>query len=401
MLLLLGLLVFSLSHVSAAVRSHNTAILLYVMIVFVTLLLMKFSSFLEPLDIHGLTFIVPAAMGTVLIKLLLNERVAIMSSIVFALSGSLIFNDLLTTGTVNFTYGIYILFSCLAGVILLKNDDIRPKLLQTGFWISIVNMFVIVTLLLLGSGQTGWLNISAELGFAFLSGFISVILVLGLLPVFEAMFGILSTTRLIELSNPNHPLLRKILTETPGTYHHSVMVANLAESACEAIGCHGLLARVAAYYHDLGKTKRPKFFIENQMGEENPHDYISPYASRDIIIDHPYAGADMLREKHMPKEIIDIAQQHHGTTLLQYFYHEAKEEDGDQVTEADFRYPGPKAQTKVTAVVEMADSVEAAVKSMKEPTQEKIEQLVRKIIGARVNDGQFDDCHLTLKEIEW
>ena len=205
--------------------------------------------------------------------------------------------------------------------------------------------------------------------------------------------------RLIELSNPNHPLLKKILTEAPGTYHHSIMVANLAESACEAIGANGLLARVGCYYHDIGKTIRPKFFIENQMNIENPHDRLPPEASKNIIMSHVTDGAELLRKHRLPKEIVDIAEQHHGTTLLKYFYYKVKQ-SGEDVTEDEYRYPGPKAQTKESAIVGIADSVEAAVRSLSQPTPEQIEELVRKIISDRLQDNQFNECDLTFKELE-
>ena len=158
------------------------------------------------------------------------------------------------------------------------------------------------------------------------SALLSGALTMGLLPFFESAFGLLSTLRLIELSNPNHPLLKKLLMETPGTYHHSVMVANLAEAACEAIGADGLLARVGCYYHDVGKTRRPAFFIENQMSGVNPHDSMPPKTSAEIIIAHTTDGADMLKRYKMPQEIIDIALQHHGTSLLKFFLFKAKEE---------------------------------------------------------------------------
>src|SRR5699024_8820252 len=145
--------------------------------------------------------------------------------------------------------------------------------------------------------------------------------------------------------NPNHPLLRKLLTEAPGTYHHSIMVANLSETACESIGANGLLARVGAYYHDMGKTVQPHYFIENQISITNPHDSLDPKQSAEIIINHPYDGAEMLMEYKLPKEIIDIAKQHHGTTLLKYFYFKEKETN-EEVSEEDYRYPGPKPQSK-------------------------------------------------------
>lgn len=219
------------------------------------------------------------------------------------------------------------------------------------------------------------------------------------MPFFEAGFGILSTLKLIELSNPNHPLLKKILMEAPGTYHHSVMVANLAESACEAVGANGLLARVGCYYHDIGKTRRPQFFIENQMNIENPHNHLSPESSRDIIIAHAKDGAEMLKKHKLPKEIVDIAEQHHGTTLLKYFYYKAKEEN-EGINEADFRYPGPKPQTKEAAIISIADSVEAAVRSMSRPTLEQIKEVIQSIVQDRLQDDQLNECDITLKELE-
>src|SRR5699024_908515 len=209
----------------------------------------------------------------------------------------------------------------------------------------------------------------------------------------------LSDYKLLSLAKPNHPLLRKILTEAPGTYHHSVMVANLSETACEAIGANGLLARVGAYYHDVGKSIAPHYFIENQMAIKNPHDVLDPYQSADIIISHPYDGARILKDHKMPKEIVDIAMQHHGTTLLKYFYHKEREKNKLTKEEA-FRYPGPKPQTKEAALICICDSVEAAVRSLTEPTEDKIEEIVASIVNDRLMDGQLNECPLTLKELD-
>jgi putative nucleotidyltransferase with HDIG domain len=177
------------------------------------------------------------------------------------------------------------------------------------------------------------------------------------------------------------------------------MVANLSESACEAIGANGLLARVGAYYHDVGKTKRPQYFIENQMNIENPHNKLSAQLSKNVILAHVTDGVELLKKNKMPKEFIDIAEQHHGTTLLKYFYHQAKESN-DMIYEEEFRYPGPKPQTKEIAIISIADSVEAAVRSMSNPTPDKIEKLVRSIISGRLQDKQLNECDLTLKEID-
>jgi len=271
--------------------------------------------------------------------------------------------------------------------------------------VSLFSALSIVAMLLLGN-ETGVREVLYALSFAAASGIVTAILVIGLLPFFEVAFGILSPLRLVELSNPNHPLLRKLLTETPGTYHHSVMVGNLAEAAAEAIGANGLLCRVGSFYHDIGKTKRPSYFIENQGSMENPHDSIDPMLSAAIIVAHAKDGAEMLREHKMPRQICDIAEQHHGTTLLKYFYHKQlklKEAhpDGDaEVREEDFRYPGPKAQTKEAAIVGIADCVEAAVRSLRNPTIEQIDSMVDKIIKDRLEDNQFNECDLTMKELD-
>ncbi|OEH93701.1 HD family phosphohydrolase [Bacillus solimangrovi] len=377
-------------------HSFNKYLFLYFLIYAIIIGLMKILSLFQHFSVIG--FAVPVAMATMLVKMLINERLAILTSMTLAICGSLIFNEE-TVEPFNYIIGVYIFLSGMSGVVFLRRHNRRSKILQAGFYISAANMIVISSLFMIKNGQYTSMEVGSYLTMAVLSGFLSAVLTLGLMPFFEAGFGMLSTMKLIELSNPNHPLLRKILTEAPGTYHHSIMVANLSESACEAIGADGFLARVGAFYHDIGKTKRPRFFIENQMNMENPHDNIAPQLSKTIITAHPYDGSSMLKEHRLPQEIIDIAEQHHGTTLLKYFYHKAKENSVD-VSEDDFRYPGPKAQTKESAIVGIADSVEAAVRSMSNPTPKKIENLVKNIISDRLQDGQFDECDLTLKEID-
>ncbi|WP_078577105.1 HD family phosphohydrolase [Salipaludibacillus agaradhaerens] len=397
--LLIAMLAYYLNDAKTSLQTNNTHLLMYSTIYMLTLILLKLVSLTHVIDLNGITFLAPVAMGTMLLTTLLQSRVAIFTSMIFAIIASIMFNSE-SSGIVNYTHGIYIFFSGLAGVFFLSKSQRMMRMLQTGIFVSFINILVVIAILLLKNAQYGWFDIGTNVGFAFLSGFISVVLAIGLLPFVEAGFGVLSPTRLIELSNPNHPLLRKILLEAPGTYHHSVVVANLAEAACESVGANGLLARVGSYYHDIGKTRRPHFFIENQMKIKNPHDNISPHLSKTIIIAHPYDGADMLKSHKLPKEIVDIAEQHHGTSLLKYFYHKAKQnDDKDEIEEEEFRYPGPKAQSKEAALVGFADCVEAAVRSMQHPTTEKIENLVRKILLDRLTDGQFDDCDLTLKEL--
>ncbi len=398
-LLIVSMLAYYVNEAKTSVQNNNSHLLMFMLIFIVTVAIMKITSLLEGLEIQGIGFVVPVSIGAMLITLLIHTRLALFTGIMFAVIGSIMFNNE-TVGTFHFTYGFYMLFSSFAGAYFLDKSNRISRILQAGLFVSSINIVAILSLLFMKTVQSGWFEIGMHIGFAFLSGFIAAVLTIGLLPFFEAGFGILSTSRLIELSSPNQPLLRKILVEAPGTYHHSVVVGNLAEAACESIGENGLLARVGSYYHDLGKTKRPHFFIENQMRMENPHDKISPQLSRTIIIAHPYDGADLLREYKMPKEIIDIAEQHHGTTLLKYFYHKANQDSEQPVPESQFRYPGPKAQTKVSAIVGIADSVEAAVRTIQKPTPDKIEALVRKIIQDKLEDGQFDESDLTLKELD-
>ncbi len=377
---------------------RHSHILIFSLVFILALSIMKTLSLLSAVESYDLSFFVPAAMGTMILKILLDGRYAIAFTIIMSIFGAIIFNENMTTNF-NLSAGLYILLSGIAALLLLSTRDLQSKLFKMGILLSFVHIIIIFALVFTMDMQLDRIDYFVYIFAAFTAGLASSILTIGFLPFFEAGFGILSTMKLIELSNPNHPLLRKILTEAPGTYHHSVMVANLAETASEAIGANGLLARVGCYYHDLGKTKRPQFFIENQMNIENPHDKLKPATSRDIIIAHVTDGVKILRKHKMPKEIIDIAEQHHGTTLLKFFYFKAKEL-GEDVKEEDYRYPGPKAQTKESAIIGVADSVEAAVRSMSHPTKEKIEVLVKNIIRDRINDNQFSECDITFKELE-
>ncbi|WP_240338423.1 HD family phosphohydrolase [Peribacillus alkalitolerans] len=378
-------------------NNKTTQLLIFSLVFMLAIIIMKTLSLFTKNDLIESGYFFPAAMGAMLVKILLNDRFATAFTIVMSLFATLIFN-VGTTSQLNYVIGIYVLLSGLAGILLLSTRNFRSKILQAGLLLSLVNLTIIFSILFIMDVQFSNMEYAFYTLAAFVSGLVSSVLTIGLLPFFEAGFGIISTIKLIELSNPNHPLLRKILTEAPGTYHHSVMVANLAEAACEAIGANGLLARVGCYYHDIGKTKRPQFFIENQMNIENPHDRLAPATSKDIIVAHAVDGGKMLRRYKMPQEIIDIAEQHHGTTLLKFFYHKAVN-DGENVSEIEYRYPGPKAQTKETAIVGIADSVEAAVRSLKQPTPDTIKKLVKSIIQDRLKDEQFDECDITMKEL--
>ncbi|MFD1363020.1 HD family phosphohydrolase [Lentibacillus salinarum] len=358
--------------------------------------LMKIVS-LYTTSVNQLFFAVPLATGVLLVKLLLNERLAIVLSMLYAIIGSIIFNSQIP-GSLNVEAGIYFFFSQMAAIMFLTNVKDRLAILKSGFGMTIVNVLTVLLFLFLSIEKYSPTDIFLQSGYGVMAAFLSAVLTVGLLPLFETGLGILSDYKLLSLAKPNQPLLRKILTEAPGTYHHSVMVANLSETACEAIGANGLLARVGAYYHDIGKTVMPHYFIENQMAINNPHDVIEPQQSADIIISHPYDGGRILKEHKLPKPVVDIAMQHHGTTLLKYFYYKERERN-KHAREAEFRYPGPKPQSKEAAVICICDAVEAAVRSLKDPTEEKIDDIVASIVNDRLMDGQLNACPLTLKEL--
>jgi putative nucleotidyltransferase with HDIG domain len=227
-------------------------------------------------------------------------------------------------------------------------------------------------------------------------------IVSGLIPVNESVFNILTDVKLLELSNADLPLLRRMALMTPGSHQHSYMVASLAEEAAKAIGANALLVRIGCYYHDIGKTAAPNMFIENQSGGPNPHDQIDPKKSARIISNHVKRGIEMAKEEHLPQKIVDLIPQHHGTRLLHYFYNKAKEKaamTGDEVHEADFRYPGPKPQSKEAAILMLADSSEAAIRSLADHSEPVMRGMIKKVFDDIIADGQLDESNLTMREI--
>jgi putative nucleotidyltransferase with HDIG domain len=227
-------------------------------------------------------------------------------------------------------------------------------------------------------------------------------LITGLLPFVEKRFGVLTDISLLEIGDVSHPLLQELVRRAPGTYNHSINVASLAEHAAEAIGANGLLVRVGAYFHDIGKMFKPGYFVENQQDQENRHDNLVPAMSTLIIIAHVKDGADLARQHHLPEPIIDFIEQHHGTTLVEYFYQRASqrsEANGEEVAESSYRYPGPKPQTKEAGVLMLADASEGACRVLVEPTPARIRDLVHEIVLKKLHDGQFDECGLNLREL--
>lgn len=363
---------------------------------FIVISMMKvFSLFIDQLNY--LYFVAPIAVGVLLIKVLAYERLSIIFAVIYSILGAIIFNGELP-GVLNIEAGIYFLIFQFAAIFSLNILQDRMTLFKSTVVMALCNLVTIMIFMFLSYIPYSMTLLLVYVVMALTAAILSTVLTIGLLPFFETTLGILSDNRLLALANPNQKLLKKLLNEAPGTYHHSIMVANLSETACEAIGANGLLARVGAYYHDIGKTVKPNFFIENQVAIQNPHDFLPPEDSAKIIIDHVNDGVKMLEEADLPKEIIDIAKQHHGTSLVEYFYYQAKQKD-DTVEEKDFRYPGPVPLTKEAAVISICDSVEAAVRSLKEPSPEKIDEIVHAIIQKRLIDGQFNESPITVKEI--
>ncbi|MCX5713052.1 MAG: HDIG domain-containing protein [Candidatus Omnitrophica bacterium] len=237
---------------------------------------------------------------------------------------------------------------------------------------------------------------------AFLNGVACGVIVIGILPVFEYLFRTVTNISLLELADFNHPLLQRLIMEAPGTYHHSLVVGNLAEAACRPIGANALLARIGAYYHDIGKLDKSGYFIENQDVPLNKHDALSPSMSKIVIMNHVKEGVELANKYHLNPKLIEFIAQHHGNSLVYYFYRRALEnlEEEQDVQEEGFRYPGPKPSSKETAVVLLADSVEAATRSLKEPSPSKVEEVVHKVINNKFIDGQLDECDLTLRDLE-
>ncbi|MGB8656342.1 MAG: HDIG domain-containing metalloprotein [Candidatus Zixiibacteriota bacterium] len=231
------------------------------------------------------------------------------------------------------------------------------------------------------------------------NGLISSILTIGLLPIFESVFDLSTDITLLELSDLNHPLLKRLSLEAPGTYHHSIIVGNLAEAGAKAIGAKSLLARVGAYYHDIGKVKKPEYFVENQMGAKSKHEKLTPSMSALILESHVREGIEMAREANLPPAVIDFIGQHHGTTLMSYFYNKALERGAGQGLRDEYRYPGPKPRAKETAIVMLADAVEAASHTLEDPKPSRIKTLIRKIVDSKLQGGELSDSNLTFKEL--
>ena len=286
----------------------------------------------------------------------------------------------------------------IATVWFLKGHPQRLRVLLSGMISALFSIITIIAIKLLTSAET--LDMIQTGVWALAGSVLSGVLAVALQPAFEGIFHLATPSRLLEITNPNQPLMKRLMIEAPGTYHHSIIVANLAEAAADKIGANAYLARAGAYYHDIGKLKRPGYFSENQRGT-NPHEKTDPYVSAAILTSHTRDGALIAQKEHLPPEVQDIILQHHGVTPVMYFYHKALQmADGKHVDINDFRYAGPKPQTKEASVVMLADTIEAAVRSMKDPTPKVIDQFIERLVRGKLEDGQLSDCPLSLRDID-
>lgn len=338
-------------------------------------------------------YLIPITIGTMLIAILINVQLGMATNLVMTLVAALIYN-----GDMNF-----ILFFLIGGSIsslLIKQTVRRNKILRVGILVILMNSLIILgveTFLL----KTYHPDIITHLLYGLLNGGLSIIITIGSLPFWEVAFDVITPIKLLDLTNPDQVLLRRLSLEAPGTYHHSLLVANLSETAAADIGANSLVARVGSYYHDIGKLVYPAYFKENQMGE-NPHDFLDPELSAQIILQHVKDGMQLANTHKLPKVIKDIIQQHQGTTMIKYFYYQAMKQQNGQVEEEQFRYPGPKPQSPEAAIVMLADTIEAAVRALPVEKQNEadIMDFMQVLIQDKLDDGQLEESNLKIKDLQ-
>jgi hypothetical protein len=346
------------------------------------------------IDSTSYHYLLPFAVGAMLVRIVLNSEIALIFAVLSSLLLGVLFGD-------NLFITFYALVGSLTGAHWVRQCKERSTLYHAGLRISLVNALLIFAIHLM-AGRAFDPQLLYKLGFGLVSGFLCAVTVNGTIPLVESIFKYTTDIKLLELANMNKPVLRELMIQAPGTYHHSVIVGNLVEAAAEVINANPLLARVAAYYHDVGKIRKPLYFVENLGNQENRHDKLAPSMSALILMSHVKDGVEIARENKLGENLVDIIRQHHGTALIKFFYDKAKNKEDpgvQQVDERDYRYPGPKPQTREAALIMLADAVEAASRTLTEPTPARIQGMVQKIVNNIFIDGQLDECELTLKDL--
>jgi putative nucleotidyltransferase with HDIG domain len=332
--------------------------------------------------------------GAMLVRIVLNSETALAFSVVASMFAGWLMDN-------SFFFSVYFFIGSVVGAHSVGYCEDRGTLVKAGAKVGLVNVLTILCQNLIGH-QWVLSEVGFNLLFGFLGGVVAALVVLGILPIVEWVFGYTTNIKLLELANLNHPLLKKMILEAPGTYHHSIIVSTLAETAARSVNANPLLARVSAYYHDIGKINKPLYFVENQGRHENKHDKLAPSMSSLILVSHVKEGLELAREYRLGRRISNIIQQHHGTNLISFFYQKAKDREDpqmEQVQEGAYRYHGPKPQTKEAGLVLLADAVEAASRTLLQPTPAHLQGLVQKIINSIFTDGQLNECELTLKDL--
>lgn len=345
-----------------------------------------------PLDAYF--YAIPFASAAMVVSIVLSPPIASLSAILISIFSCFIMDS-------RFAFFVYAFISSLVAAQEVRYTKERKTIIRAGLVVGVINSLLILSLYLI-TGDVLKTETLISIGFGFLGGILSAVLSTGIIPIIEIVFNYTTDIKLLELADLNQPVLRNLLIAAPGTYHHSILVGILAEAAAEAIQANPLLARVSAYYHDIGKIKKPLYFVENQKSGDNRHDRLLPSMSSLIIISHVKDGIEIARQYRLGRPLQDIISQHHGTSCINYFYQKAKElqdDDGQQVTDRDFRYPGPKPQTKEAGIVMLADAVQATSKTLSDPAPSRIQGMVQRIINNIFVDGQLDECELTLNDL--
>ena len=349
-------------------------------------------------DVSSFYYIIPVATGAMMVRFILTAEIALVYCFIISFFSGLFLE-------LNYDITAYYFLSSVAAAHLIEQAERRSTVIRRGLYLGLVNILLVLSLNLISTISTASTvdlqGLFINCVFAFLAGPIVSLTLLAISPIMETVFNYTTNIQLLELANMNHPLLREMIVRAPGTYHHSQLVGILAEAGAREIGGNALLARVGSYYHDIGKMKKPQYFIENQKGD-NPHDRLAPSMSALIIDAHVKDGVEMAREHKLPQVIADFIPEHQGTKLIGFFYHKAlkeAEESGETIDERGYRYKGPRPQSRESGVVMLADTIEAAVRSMPDKSPQKIRAQVEKLVNVHFVDGQLDECELTLKDL--
>lgn len=372
---------------------------LFVCIVLLTLLFAKFTEYIllksTSVVIEAVRFPIVAPFATILICILLSPRAALFAatflSIILSVSLAVDHSHFLI---LNLVTSIVVIIASRG---LRKRKEVFTVCMKS--WLSSIPVLYAFTL---AENHFATYSLLTDIGASFVFLLVTAVLVVGLLPALETLFGVLTDMTLMEFTDPGSELLRQFAVEVPGTYQHSLVLGNLAEICAQSIGANGLFCRAATLYHDIGKINNPQFYTENQQGTVNIHQLLTPLESAQVIISHVTDGEAIARKAHLPQAFIDIIREHHGTTLVYYFYRKQLELKGghaDEVDEKQFRYPGPKPHTKESAIIMICDSVEAATRSLEEINEQTLAELVNRLVSEKAEDGQLDDCHLTFEEL--